>query len=88
MLQNTISARHRRVKMEHSVLIISVDTRAPARMLIMDTIVIVRFIVLCVLKLYLHNRQTIKVVIMLMELNKINSPSCCINVYYKQLVYS
>ena len=83
MLQYTISARHRRVKMEESVVITSVDTCAPARMIIMDTIVIVSIILLCILKLYLHNRQTIKVVNMLMDLNKANSTSCCIHVYYK-----
>ena len=88
MLQYTITARHRRVNMEQGVLITSVDTCAPARMLIMDTIVKVNIILLCILKLWLLNLQPLKVVIMLMELNKINTTSGCIIVYYKQFVYS
>ena len=51
MLQCTLSAKQGRVKMEDSVLISSVDTYAPARMIIMDTIVIVSIILLCILQL-------------------------------------
>ena len=44
--------------MEDSVLTTSVDTYAPARMIIMEKYVIVSIMLLYILQLYLHNQQT------------------------------
>ena len=52
MFQYTISVTHCRVKMEESVLISSVDTIAPARIICLDPTVIVSINLLYMLKLY------------------------------------
>ena len=60
MLQYTTTAKQIRVNMAESVVLSSLDTFAPALVIIMDTNVIVNIILFCILKLYLHNRQTMK----------------------------